>query len=159
MFSSTFGFTLHLRAAFSSAEGKISPPPLLIVTAVVKRAFDNLDWDCFPDNGGSVLRGSTFRWPKPQKMKAVTIGEKIAKFLGGHMNSVLRDLPDNITWTFSESSDQITAEISIFIQKEKMGKTEAKERLSNVTKKLFDEIARVGYPLGLRLSVEPAKNG
>lgn len=159
MFGSTYGFTLNLRAAFSCTEIVQPYTHKEIAMAVVQRAFDNLDWDCLPDKDNSMLYGSTFRWPE-LKMKQETVGEKIVRFLNpvGHYNGILRGLPDQITWTFSASGNEVAADVRIFISKQKMWKGEAKEKLSNVTNTLFNEIARCAQLFGMSLSVTRAKD-
>jgi hypothetical protein len=153
MFGSTYGFTFNLRAAFSSAGGAC--PALPVVTAVVQKAFDNLDWDCQPNKEGLVLYGATSRLP-PWKER--TVAEKIVGFLDPvwYTNSFLHRVPDSITWTFSEGSHAVIADVHIFISKGKMRKSEAKEKLSNVTNTLLNEVTRCGGFLGLKLSVAPA---
>ena len=72
------------------------------------------------------------------------------------MNRILRDLTDQITWTFSVREDEMIANVRIYVAKDKMGKEEAKEKLATVTRALLTEVTRCVQPLAIGMTVSPA---
>jgi hypothetical protein len=61
MFGSTLGFTLRLRVVLSSQKGQLGCPSQELITHLVQKAFQNLDWNCFLDKEGTVLNGAPHR--------------------------------------------------------------------------------------------------
>jgi hypothetical protein len=161
MFGSTLGFTLRLRVVFSSQEGQLGCPSQELITHLVQKAFQNLDWNCFLDKEGTVLNGAPHRLgpiKSREESPALKVTNRVFSFLDpvGHMNRILRDLTDQITWTFSVREDEVIANVRIYVAKDKMGKEEAKEKLATVARALLTEVTRCVQPLAIGMTVSPA---